>query len=155
MFMTKFPNGKPTDFERKIKKSFDPHLCEREDLKQMIVHGTVSPFIFPKLHTLRQSKRIKSGMDLSMRNWVGKPYRTKQNEFQTGKCKGTQDVKIFSGMRDGAKFVEIYVDDRLLDTETSQKLAINDGFDNYMDFVDYFHGKEFDGQIIHWTELRY
>ena len=142
MFMTKFPDGTPTRFVDKILKG---------------IVGSSYEVASPKLHTIRASKRIKKGMLLSLRTWSGKPYRSKQNEFVVTECDGTQDIKIESGCDDSGKFkwVGIYVDGKLLGIEESINLAINDGFESYDDFCRWFYGKEFKGQIIHWTDLRY
>jgi len=150
MFMTKFPDGTPTDFLRKIIKSFHPHIYEKEGLLEMMVTGTVPPFIFPKRHTMRRSKRVKKGMNLSLRNWQGKPYRSPQIEFAETICVSTQDVVVF---RVHGK-VRVWIDDRLLNDKEIEILAINDGFESVDDFIKYFQ-KGFIGQIIHWTELRY
>lgn len=37
---------------------------------------------------------------------------------------------------------------------TCDLIAVNDGFDNIHDFLSWFN-KDFDGQIIHWTDKRY
>ena len=51
---------------------------------------------------------------------------------------------------------------RLNDWQEKEKLAINDGFESWDDFVDYFipiieksEDEFFTGKIIHWTDLRY
>ena len=151
MFMTKFPDGTPTDFVRKIIKSIYPHEYEnRRSMVEMMVSGMVPPFIFPKRHSIRRSKRVRRGMQLSLRTWHGKPYRSKQAEFLNHICVSTQDVTIF---RVHGK-VRVWIGDNILDNETVEVLAINDGFDSADDFVKYFQ-KGFIGQIIHWTGLRY
>jgi len=35
------------------------------------------------------------------------------------------------------------------------KLIVNDGFNNYEEFLEWFEYKNFIGKIIHWTDLKY
>lgn len=138
MFMTKFPDGTPTDFVSKICQSF------------FNVSGEFHPYRIAKLHTIRRSKRIKKGMRLSMRYWKEKPYRSPQVEFAESECISTQDITIF---RVHGK-VRVWVDNNLIADDLLKRLAINDGFSSLGAFIVYFQ-KGFIGQIIHWTNLRY
>jgi hypothetical protein len=142
MFMTKFPDGTPTDFVGKIIQS-----C-------LNVPGEYVPYRIAKLHTIRQSKRIKKGMRLSMRYWKDKPYRSPQVEFCEAECLATQDISIRWIGDDNVKYPFVIIDEYCLEDDEVKRLAINDGFDSVEHFWKWFN-KDFEGQIIHWTDLRY
>ncbi len=50
--------------------------------------------------------------------------------------------------------VYVKVDGRLLDKDEIHRLANKDGFYNILEFFNWFN-TDFDGQIIHWTDLKY
>jgi len=157
MFMTKFPDGTPTDFAAKISISLEVSSAA-VNIKRPS----------PKLHTIRASKRIKEGMNLSLRNWIGKPYRSGQKEFASAKCISTQDIKIEwenHGVGNNGKEMiapVVWIEGEMFyapfwgegSKENLNRLAVNDGFNCGDDFLKWFN-KDFEGQIIHWTELRY
>jgi hypothetical protein len=152
MFMTKFPDGKETNFKKKIiyapnfyYNNEDSDFWKDERVRLDLLSG-----LDVKLHTLRQSKRVKVGMWLSLRNWSGKPYRSTQVQFAGCFCKGTQDIVIFRVH----KKLRVWVDGFLLNDSLITELALNDGFDSPEHFCEYFQ-KGFIGQIIHWTNMKY
>lgn len=112
-----------------------------------------------KLHTIRANyplwkKRIKEVQDgraiLSIRQWTGKPYASKQVEIArlaAKDCVGIQKLEIFDLMRPAK------VDGRLVDL---MDLARNDG----LPFSDWYHWfRDYDIikplAIIHFTKFRY
>jgi len=156
MFMTKFPDGTPTDFVGKIIQS-----C-------LNVTGEYAQHRIAKSHTIRASKRIKKGMRLSMRYWKEKPYRSPQVEFMETECISTQDILVEwenHGIgQNGKEMIApvVWIDGQMFyapfwgegSKENLERLAINDGFSCGDEFLKWFN-KDFEGQIIHWTELRY
>lgn len=119
-----------------------------------------------KLHTIRQGHRWKVGDTIHMAYGV----RTKNyQQFNKGipelaMVKGVQEIVI--GWHD--PYFVIHIDGRLfseakggdiIDTQTLT-LARNDGFDlvwddeEYTSFYSWFK-RGLDGQIIHWTDLKY
>jgi len=152
MFMTKFPDGTETNFKSKILLG----LCVKSGWNMD------EEKISPKLHTIRQSNRVKKGMKLSMRYWKDKPYRSPQVEFCKAECLSTQDIKIewitatscmvyIDGVFFTGHGITFYSEDALRNKDI---LAMNDGFNSAADFFDWFN-KDFEGQIIHWTNLKY
>ncbi len=133
-------NGKPTYFPEKILSCVG------------IVY--INEYV-PKKHTMRHGKRWRAGMKLHLSIGV----RTK-NYLQFNKnikglevCKSVQDIKIdYSETYLGEP--KIYVDNRQLVHTEIVKLAINDGFESLEDFLKWFN-TDFEGQIIHWTDLKY
>lgn len=111
----------------------------------------------PKCHTIRglwknkntgeiSARQIKAGDNL---HFVINNRTPKRFQFAPiVKCVSTQTIEITSEIR------LIEIDDRVLGFSEVEKLAINDGFDSVEDFFAYFN-KDFTGQIIHWTNLKY
>lgn len=104
----------------------------------------------PKLHTIREDKtnRWKAGNDIHfvINN------RTK-NRFQFApilKCASVQEIQIYH-MKHSKN---IYVDGIWLSDCEIKQLAINDGFPSVEAFFSFFNN-DFDGKIIHWTDLKY
>lgn len=135
-FKTKV-NGKLTHFVQKIL------ACVLAEWAEAYV---------PKKHTIRHGKRWFAGRKLHLAIGV----RTK-NYLQFNKnikglevCKSVQDIKITH--QGGAMYVE--VDGKHLPSDKVKELAINDGFDTLEDFMEWFN-TDFEGQIIHWTDLKY
>jgi len=129
-----FPWNKPTEFDRKI---INDH----------------------KLHTIRvdQHDRWRTGRRINHCHGV----RTKYfDNFYNNDCTGTQRIKIIHYKKRVAVFVDnerIGYWDKVFETTYYQRikdLAKNDGFDSTADFFKWFE-KNFTGNIIHWTDLRY
>lgn len=106
----------------------------------------------PKVHTIRvdSKRRWKVG------NKIHFYYNSRTpNMFQFAPvvtCTGVQKISIkWSRRRDK---VSIMVDGRNLSSEEREQLAVNDGFSSYEDFLIYFN-QDFNGVLIHWTQLKY
>lgn len=124
------------------------------------LHGRKNEFK-PKLHTVRAGTRWKSGMDI---HFAINP-RSK-NYFQFAPvipCVSVQEIEIIEMVmtssshcyqtQDGRVWV-IVVDGVHLKRTQIEQLAINDGFDSVEQFFSWFN-KDFKGQMIHWSDLRY
>lgn len=122
-----------------------------------------------KKHSIREDKkdRWRSGMKIQHAHGV----RTKRYlMFLEGECKSTQRIKIerhdgvlnddYYVYRVTIKSVEfimgfkVTVDDRIMNRETIDLIAKNDGFDSTKDFFTWFWDG-FSGKIIHFTDLKY
>lgn len=116
-----------------------------------------------KKHTIREDKhdRWSAGKLMNMSTGV----RTKNyKEFAKKTCTGTQKISI--QYYDNKQRVRIRIDDRFFGTafydqgrisyyvSELEDLARNDGFDSIDDFFRWFD-KDFEGKIIHWTQLKY
>ena len=112
-----------------------------------------------KIHTIRLDphKRWKAGMTIHFATGVRtKAYR----QFHEAKCHSVQEIKM---MRSQDDFI-VLVDDRQINSLGIALLSIKDGFYKFEDFRDWFlpeppvypHDfEEYNGRIIHWTEIRY
>lgn len=112
-----------------------------------------------KKHTIRENvdywKRIidqvnEGNAKLSVREWTGKPYRSKQNVIKEY-FKGQLSYQLIGisegfGVQIGDKF---FYDDVFI-----KKLAENDGL-SINDFKAWFNKVPFRGIIIHFTKLKY
>ena len=138
-FKTKI-NGNPTYFVEKILACFNDHFAKT---------------FRPKKHTIRRGKRWKKGMKLHFATGV----RTKACHQFAGYsigfleyCISTQDIIVKNFFDDRAG---VMVDGMALSDAEIQELALNDGFDTVDAFWDFFSGECFEGQLIHWTDLKY
>lgn len=147
-------NGKHTFFVQKILSSFGGGIFK------------------PKLHTIRKGNRWKAGKTIHFATGQ----RTKNYQcFHVAKCVSVQSIEIidcdnippsqynnqvhvvsreFGGVYFYNAFM-IKVDGRALTVDEIITLAHNDGFDSTKGFYEWFEFKEFSGQLIHWTDLRY
>ena len=104
----------------------------------------------PKHHTIRTDphNRWKPGTKIHMVLWN----RTaKRFQFvPVLEVKSVQEIEIVNKDLRGVRINK----EKWLMADEIQRLALNDGFDSMDDFFAYFH-KDFEGKIIHWTDLTY
>ena len=107
-----------------------------------------------KKHTIRKDKndRWKPGMKIHFATGV----RTRlYHQFKEGVCKSIQKIEImYDNISLNGEFVSILVDGRLIGFDEVETLALNDGFEDVSEFLNWFN-EDFEGKIIHWTDLRY
>lgn len=148
-----------TDYRYKFGKSFDQ------------IERPLSDNYFGKLHTIREDKtdRWKRGVmiDFYINNRSKNafcfapriPVISTQDIFMTKRGNDIEITISKVGSYMGGDDFYLYHDDK-------EKLAINDGFVSYSEFVEYFssviaeNGSKtgnywFSGKIIHWTNLKY
>ena len=156
--------GMPTGFKVKFALGQGCPDCDKpQDLSGVNIsdcNGCVNACSLPKLHTIRANfplweKRIKEIQNgyavLSIRQWMGKPYRSKQVEIARLTAEngiGVQQLDIFDFMRpakvDSCQLVDL------------RDLANNDG----LSFSDWYHWFRLADvikpmAIIHFTKFRY
>ena len=156
--------GMPTGFKAKFALGQGCPDCDKpQDLSGVNIsdcNGCVNACSLPKLHTIRANfpfweKRIKEIQNgyavLSIRQWTGKPYRSKQVEIARLTAEngiGVQQLDIFDFMRpakvDSCQLVDL------------RDLANNDG----LSFSDWYHWFRLADvtkpmAIIHFTKFRY
>jgi len=116
--------------------------------------------LFKKIHTIRgnydwwakKEKMINEGkMYLSIREWSGKPYDSKQVELCRLFRIGVQKVSLTYGVDDAEP--EIKIDNKVVPIE---EVAKNDAL-SVDDFSEFFLSKEntFEGACVHFTSFRY
>lgn len=108
-----------------------------------------------KIHSIRSNykywKKIITQVNnkeaiLSLREWTGKPYKSKQKEIKQYKKLGIQKITKLSN------YIEI---DKIPQTsEILNKLSKNDGL-SQEDFLNWFPVKVPNGCIIHFTNFKY
>jgi len=110
--------------------------------------------IVPKLHTIRFDikDRWKQG------NKIHAVYNNRsKSQYQITPvflCKGVQKIKITYTAFEDMKWPLILIDGVPIRAKKIEMLAINDGFDSAADFLAWFN-TDFEGKIIHFTDLRY
>jgi hypothetical protein len=116
-----------------------------------------------KIHTIREDKnnRWKRGRSIQFADGV----RTKlYNEFKSGTCISTQTIefkwtKHNAGLVSESWGVQVFIDGRNVTNETDivDRLVIADGFKDRKEFFEWeaWNKKDFEGKIIHWTDIKY
>lgn len=130
--------GEPTDFKQKIIDTFSHNKPAK---KIHTIRGNY-PYWKKRIDEVNEDEAV-----LSLRNWTGKPYRSKQHEFMSLEKAGYQRFQmttkghIIIGGVSSFKLQEVAGNDGLLTN----------------DFMDWFepHKSPFEGIIIHFTEFRY
>lgn len=107
-----------------------------------------------KKHTIRIDKndRWKPGMKIHCATGV----RTKKFKiFKEDVCRSTQKIRIlYDNIPPVGNVATITIDDRAITIYELRTLAVNDGFEDVSDFLNWFD-EDCEGKIIHWTDLRY
>lgn len=155
-FKQTFPWGDPTYFREKILLAgcgAAPGLqvvCDFSDGFQHLPKYR----LWPKLHTIRSGSRWKAGDKIHM------AYGVRTNNYQQFN-KGIPELEFVKSVQPiaikyqrGLLLPTVAIDGRILDDKEIDTLAINDGFEGINDFFNWFD-KDFQGQLIHWTDLRY
>ncbi len=109
-----------------------------------------------KPHTIRPRRKrpVRVGDLLDLREWLGKPYRSKQRKLIERPCIKVTPIRIsiareLAFIRLGAPGGQTWLHD-----EPGQALARADGFEDVAEMVDWFkqtHGLPFAGVLIEWT----
>jgi hypothetical protein len=129
----------------KVFPAYHPRAGEPTGFREKFLSGE-------KIHTIRANEKshFKDGDVISVREWSGKPYRSKQ-------------VVIRDGVKIGVEPVALDHDDNIADfmepvAAPFKTIAKNDGL-REVDFVDWFFPPsskhDFTGDIIHFTDFRY
>lgn len=98
-----------------------------------------------KTQTIRKTAWCRPGDMLSLREWTGKPYRSKQRVLSEVVCKEIHRIDI-TGQA-------MFLDGFGLCLERKDKLATADGFVSWTDMREWFdtnHGLPFEGYLITW-----
>lgn len=135
--------GEPTDFAYKLKFNEKIHTIRRNF----------------DLWKVNAEKMERSKFYLSVRQWSGKPYKSRQTEIaQIYNAIGVQSIELYYHADNNT--ITAKIDGRnWLDADCSL-IAKNDGL-NTKDFKEWFFGVEpkedkiFNGVIIHFTNFRY
>jgi hypothetical protein len=174
--------GKPTRFRCKFLMgrnfndacmwdcSFDGKENTRRSCSRNAIVENGIPWNFPKIHTIRTNyklweKRIREVQEgnavLSIRQWSGKPYRSKQTtilNLTKDDGVGIQPLKItkFVDKLDNKECVAISVDGKIKVNLTLEEIAHNDGL-SFEDWAAWFKGADTSQNmaIIHFTSFRY
>lgn len=131
-----------------------PRASQPTNFRQRILAGT-------KIHTIRKgdywrkvAEEVNAGRAvLSVREWIGRPYNSGQEEFLRLERMGWQAVRI--GNIDIGQLITVHGTDGsfLAGENTISAIIENDGLTED-DFWDWFP-KITDGGIIHFTDFRY
>lgn len=107
-----------------------------------------------KVHTIRKDpkRRWEAGRDIHFATGVRTP---NYNQFHQGVCTSVQDIQIEHGEDDRFGYSPlITIDGRVLDADEAKLFAVRDGFDEWHLLAEFFP-EDFEGVLIHWTDLTY
>ncbi len=150
-FMAKFPNGQPTYFEEKL--NLQPMY-----VNEMYIGKGGNTRIVKKIHTIREDKsgRWKAGNSVQGYYY---PRTSRMKKIFDGECVSIQyiEIKYEQGLWESPKIYVSRDNDNHyheLSIDEMCRLAWNDGFENLSDFMSWFN-EDFEGKIIHFTDLKY
>jgi hypothetical protein len=100
-----------------------------------------------KCQTIRppRIRPITIGTELSLRRWLGAPYRSKQEELRKGICFRASRIKIVYHM--------IWINEIELSEEEAHDVARHDGFESVDKLMVWFkqvHSLPFEGTLLKW-----
>ena len=161
--------GEKTHFKEKFLLGQGcPDCASPQDLSGINIsdcNGCVRACSFPKLHTIRANyplweKRVKEVQEgravLSIRQWSGKPYCSKQVEIARLTAENGVGIQklSFDKDKDGVASLRYFnINGKYIDRET---LANNDGLSKE-DWQEWFRGYDLSKPmaVIHFTKFRY
>ena len=108
-----------------------------------------------KLTTIRGARKraIKAGDTLSLREWTGKPYRSKQRELRTAVVTAVDKIEMLEGGMFPWSFT-VYQNGYELNCAARILFSSVDGFSGVNDMARWFkdtHGLPFTGVRISWS----
>lgn len=101
-----------------------------------------------KPHTIRPRRvnAIKPGDKLSLRQWSGRPYRSKQKKLMETTCTHVAEFQLES-------YALMKINGQRLHLDEQESLAKVDGFKDLCEMINWFektHELPFNGVIIYW-----
>lgn len=159
-YSQKFPGGTPTYFMEKILITKDYFMVK----DRVYFYCPGAPDFAGKPHTIREDVHDRWRPGMKIDHVYGN--RSKDRKvFMTNECVSVQRISIQHNVplivtdergnerQEGTQTL-ITVDGRVMNPETCNRIAINDGFDSLEHFFTWFKN-DFYGKLIHWTKLRY
>ena len=149
--------GEPTNFAEKIRHGLSDNRGIFLETNRRLGMQKTTIITNGKLHTIRENydlwakraDQINAGaFELSVREWSGEPYRSKQREIIRLNKISVQRVSVVS---DNRRFYSTEVDGKPVDLDL---IAKNDGL-AHNDFMGWFRKGLTDGALIHFTDFRY
>lgn len=109
-----------------------------------------------KTQTVRPTpKRMpKAGDRISLRCWIGKPYRSKQRVIREAIVRAVAQFEIHYATPDQMTWCEMSLNGEVLDSVGAFAFAMADGFENIEKMAEWFrveHGLPFQGVVIYWV----
>lgn len=101
-----------------------------------------------KPHTMRPRRKRPPvvGELLSLRQWMGTPYRAKQRLLREANCTALVPSCIDENR-------VLFLNNERVPTSAAEEFAVNDGFPSYRAMIDWFaaaYGLPFFGEVVYW-----
>lgn len=109
-----------------------------------------------KVSTIRPKARCKPGDTLSLRNWEGKPYRSKHKIIMETQYKSLHKISIYAPNKMILESIDTYPQSITLipmHYSEAHQIARMEGFSDSNEMIDFFlktHGLPFEGMLIYW-----
>jgi len=158
-------NGKPTHFVEKIQTAlrlpfFNNSVAFSPEHVPPNMNFYIKSKCKPKLHTIREDPKDRWGKGNKIDFFINV---RKKNMFRFAPVVPVVRTQSVFMTYNHSDLIEISVNGReLFGYPEREALAINDGFDCWEDFFNYFYpiiqaseDKCFSGKIIHWTDFKY
>lgn len=156
---SQYINGNPTYFVEKIWSGIRHYeVCkELADYLSSPYSSEANILDYqPKIHSIRADKKGRWQPGTKIHFVINNRTPNRLQFAPVIKCFSVQEFKIKyqtpGKNREGDLMV--FIDDRKLKVSEIEQLAINDGFKNTEDFLNYF-SEDFEGKLIHWTNHKY
>ena len=162
-------NGEPTYFPEKIWSGLR-HLEVSSELATYLrsrYSSEKSILDFePKLHTIRRDEKDRWQVGSKIHMVINNRTKDRLQFAPVLEVKSIQKIRIRHPKLGEKNESQVYIDDALqgsviwvncklkASSFTVDAIAKNDGFDNTDSFFDWFC-EDFEGKIIHWTDLKY
>ena len=160
-------NKKPTYFAERVWKAIAEHDIPVNAMELAEKSAQLAPEereiisrVLAKIHTIRDDRKNLWQSDKVIHPVIHNRTKNRRQFAPCFKCTGVQDVFMTYSY---GNLIQISVDDRELFSYTDRlEFAINDGFDSWDDFFNWFYpiimaseGKSYSGKLIHFTKSRY
>jgi hypothetical protein len=161
-------NGKPTYFVDKIwsglidRKLATIETCRRYEYNRKKLtpkEFAIIPHYKPKFTTIREDKNDRWKVGNKIDFYIN---CRQKNMFRFAPVLPVVSVQKITMSYLWGKVIMITIGGREMHPSEKEQFAINDGFDNWDSFFEYFYpvikntkDNFFKGKIIHWTDLRY
>lgn len=152
--------GKPTYFPEKIWagiKNREITIELGDYLRSPFSTGKNILELKPKLHTIREDKKNRWRTGNKIHFVINNRTKNRLQFAPVLMVKTIQEIKItYDEDICEKECCEpcVFIDGKSIDYNDYERLAINDGFDSVKEFFEWFN-EDFEGKIIHWTDIRY
>jgi len=164
-FKTKI-NGNPTYFVEKIVKGLKETGIAKKDDKTIndavcynFLNAEIYSVVLPKFHTIREDKKGRWKPGTMIDFYINTRTKDMFGFAPRVPVLSIQKITMSYAWND---IINIWINGRELSPSERLELALNDGFDSWKDFFEFFYpviksteDNFWKGKLIHWTDKKY